>query len=74
MFDDHWEICSRSQDSVGKRTVKAPYFEDQENSRKIPENYILTEDRRSRKEKARGPQGSLTTKGRGPAPSRATLW
>jgi hypothetical protein len=27
-----------------KRAVKAPYFEDQENSRKIPENYISPED------------------------------
>jgi hypothetical protein len=27
-----------------KRTIKTPYFEDQENSRKIPENYILPED------------------------------
>jgi hypothetical protein len=29
---------------LDKRTVKAPYFEDQENSRKIPENYIFPED------------------------------
>jgi hypothetical protein len=35
MFDDHWRICCRSQDSAGKRTVKTPYFEDQENTRKL---------------------------------------
>jgi hypothetical protein len=27
-----------------KRTIKTPYFEDQKNFRKIPENYILSED------------------------------
>jgi hypothetical protein len=44
MFDDHWRICCRSEDSAGKMTIKAPYFEDQVNSRKIPENSILPED------------------------------
>jgi hypothetical protein len=32
MFDDHWRIWCQSQDSAGKRTIKGPYFEDQENS------------------------------------------
>jgi hypothetical protein len=44
MFDDHWGICCRSQDSAEKRTVKTPYFRRSGNSRKIPENYILPED------------------------------
>jgi hypothetical protein len=44
MFDDHWRICYRSQDSAGKRTIKTPYFERLGNSRKIPGNYILPED------------------------------
>jgi hypothetical protein len=57
MFDDHWRICSRSQDSAGKRTIKAPYFEDQENSRKIPKNYIFPEYSGSHKEEARGARG-----------------
>jgi hypothetical protein len=54
MFDDHWRICCRSQDSARKRTIKAPYFEDQENSRKISKNYIFLEDSESQKEEARG--------------------
>jgi hypothetical protein len=33
---------------------KGPYFEDQENSRKIPGNYIFPEDSRSQKEESRG--------------------
>jgi hypothetical protein len=37
MFDDHWRSYCQSQDSAGKRTIKGPYFEDQKNSRKIPE-------------------------------------
>jgi hypothetical protein len=44
MFDDYWRICYRSQDSAGKRTIKTPYFRRLENSKKIPENYILPED------------------------------
>jgi hypothetical protein len=46
--------------------------------RKIPEKYQkiifcqkTEEARRSRRE---GPQGGLTTRGRGPAPGRAALW
>jgi hypothetical protein len=57
MFEDHWRICCRSQDSAGKRTIKAPYFEDQENSRKIPKNYILPKDSGSQKEESRGARG-----------------
>jgi hypothetical protein len=34
--------------------------------------YQKTEEARSRKRE--GPQGSLTTRGRGPAPGRAHLW
>jgi hypothetical protein len=44
MFDDHWRICCGSQDSAEKKTIKTPYFEDQENFGKIPKNYILSED------------------------------
>jgi hypothetical protein len=57
MFDDHWRICSESQDSAGKRTIKAPYFEDQENSRKTAENYILPKDSESQKEESREARG-----------------
>jgi hypothetical protein len=57
MFDDHWRIRCRSQDSAGKRTIKASYFEDQKNSRKIPENYIFPENSGSQKEEARGVRG-----------------
>jgi hypothetical protein len=35
MFDYHWRICCRSQDSAGKRTVKTPYFRRSQNSRKL---------------------------------------
>jgi hypothetical protein len=44
MFDDHWRNCCQSQDSAGKWTVKAPYFEDQKIPEKYQENYILPED------------------------------
>jgi hypothetical protein len=53
MFDDHQRICCQSQDSAGKRTIEGPYFEDQENSRKIPGNYIFPEDSGSQKEESR---------------------
>jgi hypothetical protein len=49
----NWKICCRSQDSAGKRTIKGSYFEDQENSRKIPGNYIFLEDSGSQKEESR---------------------
>jgi hypothetical protein len=61
MFDDPWRICCRSQDFAGKRTIKAPYFEDQENSRKIPGNYIFPEDSGSQKEESRGARGQAHT-------------
>jgi hypothetical protein len=57
MFDDHWRICCRSQDSAGKRTVKTPCFGRSGNSRKIPENYVSPEDGGSQKEEARGATG-----------------
>jgi hypothetical protein len=50
-------VACRSQDSAGKRTIKALYFEYQENSRKIPGNYIFSEDSGSQKEKSRGARG-----------------
>jgi hypothetical protein len=37
-----------------ERTIKGPYFEDQENSRKILGNYIFPEDSGSQKEELRG--------------------
>jgi hypothetical protein len=50
-------IRCRSQDSAGKRTIEGPYFEDQENSRKILGNYIFPEDSGSQKEESRGAMG-----------------
>jgi hypothetical protein len=57
MFDDLRRICCRSQDSAGKGAIKGPYFEDQENSNKIPGNYIFPEESRSQKEESRGARG-----------------
>jgi hypothetical protein len=57
MFDDRWRICCRSQDSTGKGPSRHHISEDQENSRKIPENYILPKDSGSQKEEARGAKG-----------------
>ena len=74
MFDDYWRICYRSQDSAGKGPSRHHILEDQENSRKIPENYILPEDWRSRKEKARGATGQPHHQGARPKPGRAHLW
>jgi hypothetical protein len=54
MFDYHCRICCRSQDSAGKGPSRHHNSEDQENSRKIPENYILPKDSRSQKEELRG--------------------
>jgi hypothetical protein len=54
-------ICCRSQDSAGKRTIKGPYFEYQENLRKIPRNYILPKDSGSQKEESRGARGQPHT-------------
>ena len=58
MFDDLWRSCCRSQDSAEKRTIKGPYFEDQENSRKIPGNSIFPEDSGSQKKESRGARGA----------------
>jgi hypothetical protein len=44
-----------------KRTIKEPYFEDQENSRKMPGNYILPKDSGSQKEESRGARGQPHT-------------
>jgi hypothetical protein len=57
MFEDHWRICCWSQDSTGKGPSRHHISEDQENSRKIPENYILPEDSGSQKEEATGARG-----------------
>jgi hypothetical protein len=53
MFDDRWRICCQSQDSAGKGPSRHHISEDRENSRKIPENYILLKDSGSQKEEAR---------------------
>jgi hypothetical protein len=57
MFDDRWRIYCRSQDSAGKGPSRHHILEDRENSRKIPENYILPKDSGSQKEEARGARG-----------------
>jgi hypothetical protein len=58
MFDDHWGICCQSQDSAGKRPSRHHNIsKDQENSRKIPENYILPKDSGSQKEESRESRG-----------------
>jgi hypothetical protein len=57
MFNNHWRICCRSQDSARKRTIKGPYFEEHKNSRKLPGNYILPKDSGSQKEESRGARG-----------------
>jgi hypothetical protein len=71
MFNDHQRICCRSQDSAGKGPSRHHILEDQENSRKIPENYILPKDSGSQKEKERRARGSLMHRGRGLAPGHA---
>jgi hypothetical protein len=40
-----------------KKDHQGTYFEDQENSRKIPENSIFPEDSGSQKEESRGARG-----------------
>jgi hypothetical protein len=57
MFDDGWRICCRSQDYAGKGPSRHHISEDQENSRKILENYILPEDSGFQKEESRGDRG-----------------
>jgi hypothetical protein len=61
MFDDHWRICCRSQDSAGKGPPRHHILEDQENSRKIPKNYILPKDSGSQKEESKGARGQPHT-------------
>jgi hypothetical protein len=61
MFDDHRRICCPSQDSAGKGMSRHHISEDQENSRKILENYIFPEDSGSQKEEARGARGQAHT-------------
>jgi hypothetical protein len=68
MFDDHWRISCRSQDSAGKRTIKGPYLEDQENSRKILGNYIFLENSGSQKEESRGARRAPHARVARPAP------
>jgi hypothetical protein len=53
MFDDYWRIHCRSQDSAGKRTIKAPYFWRSATLEKYPEVPIWLEDASSQKERAR---------------------
>jgi ribosomal protein S24E len=57
MFDDRWRICCRSQNSAGKGPSRHHISEDQENSRKIPKNYILPKNSGSQKEEAREARG-----------------
>jgi hypothetical protein len=61
MFDDYWRICCRSQDSAGKGPSRLHISEDQENSRKILENYILPKDSGSQKEESKGARGQPHT-------------
>jgi hypothetical protein len=46
--------------------------------RKIPKKYqkiiFCQKTEEARRRRREGPQGSLTTRGRGPAPGRAALW
>jgi hypothetical protein len=73
MFDDHWGICCRVRILLEKGSSRHHILK----IRKIPEKhqeiifYQKTEEARRRRQE--GPQGSLTTRGRGPAPGRAAL-
>src|SRR3954471_22228797 len=49
MFDDFNGIYCQSWNSAGKVTIKTPYFERSENSRKISEVPIFPDDERSHK-------------------------
>jgi hypothetical protein len=57
MFEDFWRINYRSQDSVGKRTVKIPYFWRSTIRDKYTVVPILPEDGDSQEENLRGPTG-----------------
>jgi hypothetical protein len=75
MFDDHWRICCRSQDSAGKMTVKTPYFrKDQEILKKYQEIIFYQKTEEARRRRREEQQGGLTTRGRGPTPGHAGLW
>ena len=69
MFDDFDGIYCRSWNSVGKVTIKTPYFGRSGNSRKISEAHIFPDDGRSQK----GRPG-WATMGPDKAQARATCW
>jgi hypothetical protein len=48
--------------------------EDQEIPEKYQEIIFCQKTEEGRRRRREGPQGSLTTRGRGPAPGRAALW
>jgi hypothetical protein len=48
--------------------------EDQEIPEKYQEITFRQKTEEARRRRREGPQGSLTTRGRGPAPGRAALW
>jgi hypothetical protein len=48
--------------------------EDQEILEKYQEIIFCQNTEEARRRRREGPQGSLTTRGRGPAPGRAALW
>jgi hypothetical protein len=49
-------------------------LEDQEIPEKYQEIIFCQKIEETRRRRREGPQGSLTTRGRGPAPSRVALW
>jgi hypothetical protein len=53
MFDDYWRINCQSQNSVGKRTIKIPYFRRSAIPKKYPEVPILPDDGGSQEERLR---------------------
>jgi hypothetical protein len=71
MFDDHWRICCRLLE-------KGPSRHHILKIKKILEKYhkiiFYQKTEEARRRRLEGPQGSLTTRGRGPAPGRAHLW
>jgi hypothetical protein len=74
MFDDHWRICCQSQDSAEKGLSRHHILK----IRKILEKYhkiiFCQKTEEARRRRREGPQDSLTTRGRGPAPGCAALW
>jgi hypothetical protein len=75
MFDDHWRICCRSQDSAGKRTVKTPYFGRSRNSKKLYFTRRLKkpEGEGERGHRAASPPGSAAQPLAAPPYGEATL-